>query len=395
MKILIAGGGIAGLTTALCFAWRGAEVTVVEQAETFGEVGAGLQLSPNAMKVMRWLGLEEQLASSGFAPEFAEMRMGESGQQIFKFPLAHRNAAQQRWGAPYLHIHRADLIECLLTALGTEPRVSWMTGDSAASYQQDGDTVTLRLVSGKTLVSDLLIGADGIHSTIRTQMLGPEEPRCTGNTAWRCTIPTDLLGSHAPDPNATIWLGRGKHAVTYRLRGGQLANFVGVVERSDWQSESWSEEGDKAEALADFADWHPVVQSLIEAAPRLFRWGLFDRAPLSKWTDGRVAIIGDAAHPMLPFMAQGAGQAIEDAFVLARNVMGQNPTEDALKNYEAERKPRASRVQSVSRGNAKLFHHRNGAMRLATYGPMWMAGRFAPGAIMARQDWLYGHDVVA
>lgn len=391
MHILIAGGGIGGLTAALCLKQAGHSVTVLEQAEAFGEVGAGLQLSPNAMKVYRKLGLEDALVERGFVPEVAEIRLGESGQRLFAFPLAAE--AEKRWGAPYLHIHRADLIDVLRGAALDQPDIALRTGAMVESYSQDQDTVAVSLVDGGEEQGDLLIGADGIHSAIRTQMLGADKPHFTGNVAWRGTVPIEALGEHAPDPNATIWLGRGKHVVTYRLRQGTLANFVGVVEHSKFRNESWSEEGAKAEALADFEGWHPIVTTMIEAAPRLFRWGLFGRPTLPKWSNGRVVLLGDACHPMLPFMAQGAAQAIEDAYMLGALLREPSDIEAALREYEVTRKPRASRVQAVSRSNATLFHHRNPLMRLATYGPMWMAGRIAPRAIMARQDWLYSHDV--
>ncbi|WOR16166.1 FAD-dependent monooxygenase [Hyphomonas sp. FCG-A18] len=391
MHILIAGGGIGGLTAALCLKQAGHSVTVLEQAEAFGEVGAGLQLSPNAMKVYRKLGLEDALVERGFVPEAAEIRLGESGQRLFAFPLAAE--AEKRWGAPYLHIHRADLIDVLRGAALDQPDIALRTGAMVESYSQDQDTVAVSLVDGGEEQGDLLIGADGIHSAIRTQMLGADKPHFTGNVAWRGTVPIEALGEHAPDPNATIWLGRGKHVVTYRLRQGTLANFVGVVEHSKFRNESWSEEGAKAEALADFEGWHPIVTTMIEAAPRLFRWGLFGRPTLPKWSNGRVVLLGDACHPMLPFMAQGAAQAIEDAYMLGALLREPSDIEAALRDYEVTRKPRASRVQAVSKSNATLFHHRNPLMRLSTYGPMWMAGRLAPRAIMARQDWLYAHDV--
>ena len=391
MKIIISGGGIGGLTAALCCLQHGHEVTVLEQAPDLGEVGAGLQISPNAMKVFEALGLAERLADAGFRPQGIEGRMGVSGMRLFSFALS--DAAVKRWGSPYLHIHRADLIAVLQSALQAKAPGAVRLGAQVEGYVQDSDGVAAVLSDGAEIAGDVLIGADGIHSPIRAQMHGPDQPQFTGNVAWRAVVPIDRLGNDVPDPVACAWMGRGQHAVTYLLRGGELANFVGVVERSDWTNESWTEEGSRAQALADFSGWHPTITRMIEASDQMFRWALFDRAPLKSWIEGRVALLGDACHPMLPFMAQGAAMAIEDAFVLAASLSKHGKIATALESYQNTRLARASKVQAGSRANAKTFHQRTSLGRLSTYGPMWLAGRVAPALIQARQDWIYGHDV--
>ena len=251
----------------------------------------------------------------------------------------------------------------------------------------------MRLADGRRISGDALIGADGIHSPVREQMLGAEKPIFTGNVAWRAVVPMAALGPHGPRPTACAWMGPGKHCVTYRLRRGTLANFVGVVECDDWTAESWTERGTREEALADFADWHPTITRLLGEADTLYRWALFDRAPLPRWVDGRVALLGDAAHPMLPFMAQGAAMAVEDAWVVAREVMQKTSPARGLEAYQHLRQTHASRVQAGSRANAKTFHKRTRLGQLATYGPMWLAGKFTPMALHKRQDSIYGHDV--
>ncbi|MCF6329446.1 MAG: FAD-dependent monooxygenase [Henriciella sp.] len=318
MKIIISGGGIGGLTAALCCLHHGHDVTVLEQAPDLGEVGAGLQISPNAMKVFEALGLAERLTGAGFRPEAIQGRMGVSGIRLFEFALG--DTAVKRWGSPYLHIHRADLIAVLQSALKTRAPDAVRLGAQVERYRQDGVGATAVLADGTEIAGDVLIGADGIHSPIRTQMLGPDRPRFTGNVAWRAVVPVERLGNEAPDPVACVWMGRGQHAVTYLLRGGELANFVGVIECNDWTNESWTEEGNRTQVLADFAGWHPTITRMIEASDQVFRWALFDRAPLQTWTDGCVALLGDACHPMLPFMAQGAAMAVEDAWVLAASI---------------------------------------------------------------------------
>jgi salicylate hydroxylase len=241
----------------------------------------------------------------------------------------------------------------------------------------------------------MLIGADGLNSTVRTWMHGADTPRFTGNIAWRAVVPVAALGDEAPAATACAWMGPGRHAVTYRLRGGTLANFVGVVETGLPSTEDWHARGSKADALADFAGWHPIITELIKAAPEdsLYRWALYDRAPLPAWTRGRVTLLGDAAHPMLPFLAQGAAMAVEDAWVLADAITRIDDLDAALRHYQQDRLPRTARAQAGSRGNAKTFHKRTRLSQLATYGPMWAAGTLAPRLIRRRLSWLYGADV--
>lgn len=394
MKAIIAGGGIGGLTAALAFRHVGWEVEVLERAPALGEVGAGVQISPNGMKVLRALGLAEAVAARAFEPEALELRLGRSGRRIFR--IATGPAAEARWGAPYLHVHRADLIAALAEALAAHAPGSVRLGIEVTGYTQDAASATAQCADGSAVQGDVLIGAEGIHSGIRIRMIGPDAPVFTGNVAWRAVVPVERLGDLAPPPTACVWAGPGRHAVTYRLRGGALANFVGVVERADWRGESWTERGTRAEALADFAGWHPVVTALIERADAHYRWALFDRAPLPRWSEGRVALMGDAAHPTLPFLAQGAVMAMEDAWCLAR-ACAQRPAAipAALAGVHAARIARTSAVQTGSRANAATFHKRTLPAQLATYGPMWLAGHLAPGFVRSRQDWLYAKDVTA
>ena len=391
MKVIISGAGIGGLTAALCFLQQGAKVTVFERAPALGEVGAGIQVPPNAMKVFQALGLDDALADIAFRPEALEARMGQSGLELFNIPVA--NAAINRWGAPYLHIHRADYIAVLQEALRGKSPDALHLGAEIVGYQQTANAICAQLADGRLINGDVLIGSDGIHSPIRAAMMGDDKPVFTGNVAWRAVVPMEKLGNLAPRPTACVWMGPGKHCVTYRLRRGELANFVGVVERDDWTIESWNERGTKAEALANFDGWHPTITRILTEAEELYRWALFDRAPLAKWADGRAALMGDAAHPMLPFMAQGAAMAVEDAWTLAQQLALTKNAPRALQNYQSLRLARTSLVQALSRANAKTFHKRTRLNQLATYGPMWLAGKLTPTAIHARQDWLYGHDV--
>ena len=384
LDVLIIGAGIGGLTLAHALIQRGKNVRLLESAPALETVGAGIQISPNAVKVLRALGLEKAVTANAFQPRAIEARMGRSGRSVFEIPLALE--AEKRWGASYLHIHRADYITALSETL---PVGTIELNARVKSYQHTENDVSVSLADGRKLTAPYLIGADGIRSVMRAQMLGPDAPQFTGNMAWRAVVPAERLGELVPNPTACAWFGPNRHAVTYRLGAqGQLVNFVGVVEQESWQEEGWSLQGDKAEALRDFEDWHPVICNLLENADELHRWALFDRAPLEKWVEGRAALMGDAAHPMLPFLAQGAAMAVEDAWVLAEVIAsGQD-----LSAYQKLRLLRTSKVQAASRANMGLFHKASLPAQLLTYGPMWAAGKLVPAFVHRRMDWLYGFD---
>lgn len=392
MKVLIVGGGIGGLTAALCCAHFGHDVVVLEQSRTFGEVGAGIQLPPNAMAVFKALGVADRIAQDAVRPAALQARMGLTGRDIFSVPLI--DWAEARWGSPYLHIHRADYVAALVDCLVEKTSVTLRFGATVAGIDAKAASVTL--ADGERMSGDVLVGADGIHSVVRESLFGPDAPRFTGTIAWRAVVPMEVLGDAAPARTACVWMGPGRHAVTYQLRRGAMANFVGVVERDTPGSEDWTARGTKAEALTDFAGWHPTVTGLIETASddTLYRWALYDRPPLPTWGRGCTTLLGDAAHPMLPFMAQGAAMAVEDGWVLARTISDEaGPVEQALTAYAAQRLPRTSRAHAASRANRSTFHKRSLPARLATYGPMWLAGRVAPQIVRQRLDWLYRHDV--
>ena len=393
MHVLIAGGGIGGLTTALAFLKRGHRVTVLERSHQLDEVGAGLQISPNGMHVFDALGVSARVEKDAFRPRAQELRFGKGGGRILSIPL--RDIARDRWGGDYLHVHRADLIDALGGALIDRAPDSVRLGCRVTGYRQVESSITAVLDSGEEVSGDLLVGADGIHSAIRTSINGEDKPRYTGNVAWRVVVPVSALGQYAPPETASVWVGSRRHAVTYRLRRGSLANLVGVVECKERSIESWTSTGAREQALKDFKGWSPVIRTILEKAETLNRWALYDRDPLPRWVDGRAVLLGDACHPMLPFLAQGAVMAIEDAFVLARLVTQRETVTEALVAYEAERKPRTSRVQAGARHNAKLFHRADPVSKLATYGPIWIAGQFLPAFAHGQYDWIYSHDVTA
>lgn len=358
-RVAIAGAGIGGLCCALALAKRGFKVNVYEQAAAIIEVGAGIQLSPNALHVLKELGVAPILQAQAFCPQHAVMRHYQQGKNYFSVPLG--KSCEQRYGAPYWHVHRADLQHALYQAC-LENQVTIQLDSQVLSYQQQADQlcVNVTLAKQQQFETDILIGADGIHSKVQATLLDnlslTSAPRFTGQVAWRGTLNTKDLPANLVEPNANLWVGSGKHFVSYYVRGGEQINFVAVEERSDWQHESWSQQGEITQLRELFKDWHPQVQHILAAAQQCFVWALFDREPLSTWVDGNVALLGDACHPMLPFLAQGAAMAIEDSYVLAAVLAKNANIPEALIQYQQQRLTRTRIIQLSARKNASLYH---------------------------------------
>ncbi len=383
---LIIGGGIGGLATALSLAQQGFRIQLFEQAEAFSEVGAGIQLSPNATRVLFHLGMGEALAEVAFLPEAMLFRQYRSGKTIARHALGTPHTKQ--YGYPYYHVHRADLIELLARDAQAHPQIRLHTHSQFDSMMQSNDEVSIK-VNGEVFQGSVLIGADGIHSTVREVVFGPQKPSFTGNVAWRGLIDVSQIDREAVQPGATVWMGPGKHFVHYYVRGGKLLNCVCVVEKEGWELESWTTRGDLVELKQDFEGWHPDIQRLITAMDpeRLFKWALYDRLPLSEWCRGRVCLLGDACHPTLPFMAQGAAMALEDAAVLSRLIQPGAAIPDQLKRFQKLRAERTAWIQSASRRNARVFH---------LSGPAATARNLALAAAGDRvMDKLYRYDALA
>lgn len=384
---LICGAGLGGLTAAISLARRGWSVRVVEKAEELAEVGAGIQLSPNAMHVLNALDLGAEVARVAFEPVASTIRDCVTGHTYVDLPL--KGFCQSRYGARYLHIYRPDL-HALLIRAARNAGVSIELGQTAVGVTQTKEQAFLQTQSD-VFSADVLIGADGLRSKVREAILGPEPPSFTGQVAWRGTVPADALPEGLIAPNATVWVGPRHHFVTYYVKSGQLVNFVAVQERSDWTKSGWNEPGDVCELTEAFKDWHPEIQTLLEATDTCYLWALYARDPLPKWCDRRVALLGDAAHPMLPFMAQGAAMAIEDAWVLAETVE-LHSVPKSLDRYEAIRKPRTTMVQNMSRKNAKLFHRSQSLSDLWPRAKLHLAG-LLPQAPLFQLDKVYGVNV--
>jgi salicylate hydroxylase len=391
LKALIVGGGIGGLTASLCLAKGGHEAVVFEQAEAFAEIGAGIQLSPNATRVLHDLGLEDALRAAAFLPQATQFRHWRTGRVIAQSPLGE--AVVARYGEPYYHIHRGDLLRILVAAAEQAPGVELRPGARVEGIEEEGIEEEAGRVgltaNGETLRGDLLVGADGIHSLVRDELWGDAVPRFTGNVAWRALVPAAQLPEGLVRPMSTVWWGPHRHFVHYYVRGGELVNCVCVVEKSGWEVESWTEPGDYEELESEFAGWHGDIQQLIGHVERgsLYKWALFDRPPMARWGRGRVTLLGDACHPTLPFMAQGAAMAIEDAAVLAGSLARDADVGAALARYEDLRRARTARIQNGSRRNATVFH--------LSGVKAWLRNRAARAAGGRAMDGLFRYDALA
>ena len=364
-SIAIIGAGMGGLSVAATLRQFGFQARVFEQASRFARVGAGIQMLPNSMKVLRRLGIEDRLKRISFAPLSHLNRVWDTGEITNELPIP-----ETLYGAPYLCMHRAELHEALASLIPSQ--LIHLGKKLVGLEQQRGGEVRLSFADGTRERADAVIGADGVHSTVREILLGPERPINKGRVAYRAVFPSSLMGGKAISPSRTKWWGPDRHIVIYytTAQRSEVYFVTSLPEGLDWVTpESWSATGDVKELRAAYAGFHPEVRAVLEACPNCHKWAILEREPLPRWGEGRVVLLGDACHPMTPYMAQGAATAIEDAAVLARclNEARGEDIEWALQRYEAHRKPRTSKIQAISSAN------------------IWMKEPTNP-------HWLYGYD---
>ena len=381
-KIIVIGGGIGGLTVALALAQRGADVTVLEQATEIADMGAGLQISPNGFVVLEALGLRDVVTEQALAAKAVVLRDYRQATKVAQLTLAAHKGARN-----YFFIHRADLVACLLAA-------AKQAGVRIALQQKVKEvypSVIPRVVlsNGAAVSADLVIGADGLHSCLRPVLNGARTPRFTGQVAWRALVPDQ----HHTTSDVQLYMGPGRHVVTYPLRKERLLNVVAVQERTSWAAEGWQHRDDPENLARAFADFDPSLRRLLAKVDDVHLWGLFRHPVARVWHRDHTVLLGDAAHPTLPFLAQGANMAIEDAWVLATSLAEMATTSAALAQYQSRRDRRVRKVIAAAGRNAWKYHLRIPPLRKVAHFALQKASQLAPQRMMARFDWLYHHDV--
>lgn len=387
LNIVIVGAGLGGLAAALYLHRDGHNVAVYEQATSLGELGAGIVVPPNLVRPLQRLGLLQALQRRSVRLEAAwEFRRWQNGQVLFSQPMGDH--CEQLYGAACYVAHRADLLDILRQSL---PATVIRTGHCFRAARPMRDCVSLNFATAtgqRWLQADLAIGADGIHSAVRSLVVDTLEPRFSGLCAFRCLVAADRAPAFARRPVQTLWLGPGRHFVHYPVRAGQLINIVAIGPARDWRDESWTATGEVADLAREYAGWDPRLGQLIDAAEATTRWALYDREPLDSWCKGRIGLLGDAAHAMLPLYAQGAAQAIEDAEALAICLRGIDSAAvvAALQRYQQRRKTRADRVLLMSRGRERRNHLPDGPAQIERDAQLRQADP------LRDSSWLYGRE---
>lgn len=389
-RIAIAGAGIAGLTTALSLLQLGFKVDIYEQSSQLGEVGAGLQISPNGTRILQDLGLGPSLQQLVCPARGKEIRMWNTGQRWKLFDLG--DDCLSRFGAPYWMVHRGDLHKVLLQAYESRSDVPVRLNAKVVNAQSHANGVSFEMQDGSKHLAFGLIAADGVHSILRENLLGEDKANFTGLLAWRGLVPISSISPHLQLQVGTNWVGPGAHVITYPVRGGQLMNVVGIIEKEGWRGETWTEKGTHEELLQDFGHWHADVCELMRKIEQPYKWALLGRAPRKGWAQGAVCLVGDAAHPTLPFLTQGANMAIEDAAVMARCMATHQNATDAFLHFESLRWQRTADIVNRSSENALRFH--NPQLSDPFKAVDYVTSEWEPEKVRKRYDWLFEYNAL-
>jgi len=390
--IAIIGGGIGGLAAALALLRRGVNVDVYEQSTQLKEVGAGIAISSNGTRVLDALGLKEALARIQVVSSGREIRHWKTGETWNWFELGENSA--QRYGTRHMFVHRGDLHGILAEAIRGLKSNAIKLGKRCVAITQTDEHVEVRFETGERANAAFVIGADGIHSKVRECLFGADRPEFTGCVAWRGLVPMQCLPAHISRMPGTNWIGPHGHVLHYPVRRGELMNFISIVERDDWKIESWTVEGTTAELANDFCNWHPDVHAIIQKIDTPFKWALMVRGPMERWTKGRITLLGDACHPILPFLGQGGVMAIEDGYVIAA----------CLKRYLADPTTAFARYEDIRRERTTAVVRKSHEFRKQAFNPaladndavaVSVAQKWQQALARERLDWLYADDVTA
>jgi salicylate hydroxylase len=387
-RVVIIGGGIGGLAAALALDRRGAEVIVCEQSSGTSDIGAGLHLSPNALKALRALGVEDAVIAAGSEADFLTIRNWKSGRVVSRM---RPGSFREQFGAPNVTVHRADLLGVLRAALtGAEIRF----GARCEGVEPCGRGALARFADGAEIEADIIVGADGIHSVVRNSVCGLDAPRFTGCICWRGMAKADAVPRDIAIEGGTMWMGPHAHVVHYPVRRGELINIVAHVDSRAWTEESWTRECDVSEVTTTYAGWHSDLLRLFPCSARWYKWALYDREPAPRWSKGRITLLGDSAHAMLPYLGQGGAMAIEDGCVLAAAVARHaDDLDTALLAYERIRAPRARAAVLGSRARARENHLVSRWAQLKRDAKFAFRRRFSRDKTAFQSAWLYSYDV--
>lgn len=388
LKVLVAGGGIGGLSAAIALLARGFDVEVYEQAEELREFGAGIQISPNGNRALEALGVFAALHRLSTSADAKEIRLWNTGKTWKLFDLGAD--AVRKYGYPYMTVFRPDLLRVLAAEVRRLKPDAVHLAARCAGATQDADGVTLELADGRRVRGDVLVGADGVHSCVRGALFGADEILFTGMVAWRALIPMDVLPARFARSVAVNWIGPGGHLVHYPVQGGRTMNFVGTLEGKTWDGPPWRAPATREECAAVFDGWHNDIHTMLQHAPSVTKWALCGRRFLDTWTSGRATLLGDACHPTLPFLAQGAVATIEDAVVLARCLERYDDVPSALRRYDEVRRPHAYRMVRGAAENTSRFH--NPVLADPVEAEAFVSREWQSQAISARYAWLFTYD---